>query len=479
MFSLRMIISVLVLATFSPTKSFSNVKAQYSVVISKPFLATQLLRGLGDEFTFNKTVENFLWQGPLPLLVQSAKISFATSPKDIGFTKSDEITASFSGLKFDLFISDLSVDTVVRQRVGDMDVNLRVKAACQNIHLSYDDEAALLASDLRLTHDGNGLVIKTQNTRLKLDGSQWAIGDISCQGINGIEKFVLDQIRQTLMGNPAQLEKVVANFLDVEGGAVLNRQISSGMSSLGDLGKVYKLSTTTRLISVKQTAEHLNMKLETDVLTSDTGTFTIADANEADIKTLSIQLPKGFSEFLVHQSINGQFAGTTLSSKDFPSLDSLTNSRFLQLFFWPGLMVLPVGVELQVKPVLQKTVLEFKQVSNDKLAASLSGYAGFWISHDIPMVYLGSPFGASAILSAKGIEKVRLSNLRLYNEWSKEFVEKYNPSKRMATSFFTTQLQDFLKEKIQTVRWPQLNFGKETLSVQSLQVRDAILEIQY
>ncbi len=467
----RMILSVGLIISLSENFAKADVEARFAGVVSKSYLASELLKSQSAEWELKKDVPSFVWQGPMPIQIQKSRVYLKTKIKNLEFLGDSQLALDFQGIKFDFSVDQFAIDTVVQHQVGNTTINVKIKTECKNLNFHYEAEDSGLESLFAISEDLGTLIFRTERLKLHMDPKNWSMSQFECSNIEGIENVISEQIAKNFFNESAPLEKLISNYVESDGGALLSQLVNTQLSKISQLLGEFGPKLKQTLLSIKQSSGHFVAHVMAR-LTSPRSEVVAPAAINLQTNSLSLFLPKHLIEILIEDSILEQ-SKKSISSKTIPALDKLTKSRFSQLLMFPALMKLPVGAELTLFPSIQNLKVSLED-NKGTPQFKLSGQSGFWFTYEnMPMVFFRSPLAMTADLGANGVKQANVKGFQISVQWAQEFLDKYRPLKWIATSMIGGDLQKVVKEKLTKTVWPS------TLKISDVSLKDNTLEISF
>ena len=351
-------------------------------------------------------------------------------------------------------VPKISIDTVVIKEVNGVILKLNVKSNCENIRVVTATDAITVNAGIAGSSNSDKVDMSANITDINLGTPKLSVQDFKCDNISGLEDLIGDEILKEFSKidfyKPVLLEKMNKMLA-----AQVEKYALKAEKAIKDQVMTIE-GLSAPQFSLLQISEN-NIDIGFALNKPDVTFSTLTDYKLNSDGVMIVDKTE-MQEFL-KQGISARLAKLSYSSKTIVELDKLTKSRFKQFFVWPGLMKLPKGQELILRPMLESLNISLKPEAYVS-SLNLTATAGVWImAKGEPMVYLRSNLAAASNIANTAQVKTLIQSLKTSAVYDQGFLSKYDPSKRISTGIVDTTAEKFFNDN-----WATANLSVLKLS---------------
>ena len=338
-------------------------------------------------------------------------------------------------------VPKISIDTVVIKEVNGVILKLNVKSNCENIKVVTATDAISVQASILGSSKSDRVDMSANITDINLGTPKLTVQDFKCDNISGLEDLIGDEILKEFSRidfyKPVLLEKM-NSLLAVQ----VEKYAAKAEKAIKDQVMTIEGLSAPQFSLLQINENNIDIGF---ALNKPDETFTPLTNYKLNSDGVMVVDKTEMQEFL-KQGISAKLAKLSYSSKTITELDKLTKSRFKQFFVWPGLMKLPKGQELILRPMLESVNISLKPESYVS-SLNITATAGLWImAKNEAMVYLRSNLVAASNIANTAQVKTTIQSLKSSAVYDQTFLNKYDPSKRISTGIVDTTAEKFFND---------------------------------
>lgn len=388
-----------------------------------------------------------------------------------------------SGLNIDLFLSGLHVRQVIERVIGGIVVRIPVNLDCGPVFLNHPNlgiEGGLLID----VSSADKISIDLHLEKILFNDVKWNISEMNCQGPEGAEKMITDEIRAKiahessfkLFLNSFFLPKIKKNVLDNL--LKISNSLTDQWSSISQSPLLYKF--------VDMRTEDSGIWFDLTLASKEANRPDLLSFNDSNLnlKQLSLNQPQIFFSRssvmnIAEELLRQKEDWISYNLHEQADFQRLMRSRLLQFFVWidlwnykkhsPFILLIKKPVVSNLSP-LEDGFLQGDQ----KVYAILRSFrkAQWW-----DYVYINGSGHSQVyfeILNDRILLKSQIRWDQFYSEYTSEYLNKFPNSGRLPSGLFRQATEKFLNNKEISIPLPSLSNGLGD----KLLIRDCYWQLQ-
>lgn len=342
--------------------------------------------------------------------------------------------------QLDILVPKLEIDTYLVKEVNGAIIKVRIQSSCENIKLVTSTDAISILAAISGAAKSDHVNMSANVTDINLGTPKLTVQNFMCSNITGFEDIVRDEILQQFARMDFYKPVLLSKINELLAGQVEKYAAKVEKAIKDQVVTVDGLSAPLfSLLHVNEQFIDIGF-----VLNDPEATFSGVTNYTLNSDAVMVMDKSELQEYIT-QSLSAKLAKLSYSSKNISALDKLTRSRFKQFFVWPALMKLPKGQELILRPRLESLSFTLKPDSYVS-SLNLTATTGIWVmARNEAMVYMRSNLTTGSSVANTQI-KTTIQSLKSSAVWDKNFLSKYNASKRISTSIVDSTAENFFND---------------------------------
>lgn len=343
--------------------------------------------------------------------------------------------------QLDILVPKLEIDTYLVQEVNGAVIKVRIQTVCENIKVVTSTDAISVLAAISGAAKSDHVDLSANVTDINLGAPKLVVQNFKCSNITGFEDIIGDEILQQFsridLFKPLLLGKV---------NALLKEQLQKHALKAEQVIRDQMLGAEGLSAPVFSLLQVNDQYIDIGFALNDVAAV-LKPVTAYTLKSEAVMVvDKAELQSYLKQSMSVKLAKLSYSSKNIIELDKLTRSRFKQFFVWPGLMKLPKGQELILRPMLENLEISLKPDSY-VTHLNMTVTAGVWVlARQEPMIYLRTYLQAASNIANTAQVKTTVQALSSSAVYDQGFLNKYSPSKRISTNLVDKTAKSFFND---------------------------------
>lgn len=396
-----------------------------------------------DEFHFNWSLPDQTYDTPdVKVLLSGLHLDVKTKLQrpQLG-SEGESVLLESRGLEANLTLDSVSIDQYIEREIGGVIGRFRIQARCENVNLHMKPGKAVLTMKLSPVFDRSLLRAQVDDANLSWTPDAWEVGALNCTGAQGFDDIIKEEIAKMtgdasiVTSQKAKLMEFVREYvssksldLSTPRNLVTSRpdiQVSLRVTNFSGTESNAVVRGLLRVVFTQtRSTEQVNLQLGTGGLGSS--------------QTPVLRIPESFVLAVAKQAYAGNSWVERVSSDEIPGFSTLMKSRLTQFFVWRELMNFSKSAKFLFDVYSPKNIsVTGRQLSYDVKAPLYAKMYAPKSGKYVPFMNFTVPLESKVKLSlnnGKITSKFTNVALEINEQWDPDYVAKYNPSKKFASS---------------------------------------------